>query len=102
VVVVSYFGNKVVPLILAPDFHDKRVRLISSQVSNLGSGLQPRWDARRRMAYAMEDLARIDVGRLVTHRMPFDAAADAYHLLDTRPQETMSIVLEYTPSGSGS
>src|SRR5204862_310824 len=43
IVAISFFGKKTVPLVLSPEFHYRRQRLISSQVSTIGSGLQPRW-----------------------------------------------------------
>ena len=59
VVVLSFFGTRKVPLILSPEFHYGRLRLISSQVSLLGSGLQPRWTRERRNGAAF-DLLRSD------------------------------------------
>lgn len=95
IVVISYFGNKVVPLTLSPEFMEKRVRLMGSFVSYIGSGLQPRWDERRRMGWAMRDLQRINTERLITQRMPFGEASSAYRLIDERPADTMSVLLEY-------
>lgn len=95
IVVASYFGNRTVPLTLSTDFLTRRPRIVSSFVSYLGSGLQPRWDARRRMAYAMKDLARIDVQSLITHQMPFADAGSCYRLIDNSPNETMAVLLDY-------
>src|SRR5262249_38511881 len=43
VAVVSYYGTRPVSLVLAPEFHFRRHHIVSSQVSSMGSGLQPRW-----------------------------------------------------------
>jgi threonine dehydrogenase-like Zn-dependent dehydrogenase len=32
---------------------------------------------------------------LVTHRIPWQEAADAYRLLDERPEETVRVVITY-------
>lgn len=95
IVVVSFFGTKVVPLILAPEFHYGRQRIISSQVSLIGSGLQPRWNFRRRDETAFRILQGEWLQTPVTLRLPFSRAPEAYHLLDTRPEQVMSIILDY-------
>jgi 2-desacetyl-2-hydroxyethyl bacteriochlorophyllide A dehydrogenase len=96
ITVISYYGKRPATLRLSPEFHLRRQRIVSSMVGMIGSGLQPRWNARRRMAVAMERLGGIDVERcLVTHRFPFDRAAEAYTLIDTRPQESLGVLLEY-------
>jgi threonine dehydrogenase-like Zn-dependent dehydrogenase len=95
VVVLSFFGTRKVPLILSLEFHYGRLRLISSQVSSLGSGLQPRWSRERRNAAAF-DLLRSDwLLTPVSHEMPFSQAPEAYQILHTSPQEAMGIVLKY-------
>ncbi len=83
------------PLILSPEFHYGRLRVISSQVSLLGSGLQPRWSRERRNAAAF-DLLRSDwLVTPVSHEMPFSRAPEAYKILDESPQDAMGIVLKY-------
>ena len=95
VVVLSFFGTRQVPLILSPEFHYGRLRVISSQVSLLGSGLQPRWSRERRNAAAF-DLLRSDwLVTPVSHEMPFSRAPEAYKILDKSPQDAMGIVLKY-------
>jgi threonine dehydrogenase-like Zn-dependent dehydrogenase len=95
IVVLSFFGTRKVPLILSPEFHYGRLRLISSQVSLLGSGLQPRWSRERRNGAAF-DLLRSDwLVTPVSHDMPFNQAPEAYRILDTSPQDAMGIVLKY-------
>jgi 2-desacetyl-2-hydroxyethyl bacteriochlorophyllide A dehydrogenase len=95
VVVLSFFGTRQVPLILSPEFHYGRLRMISSQVSSLGSGLQPRWTRERRNAAAF-DLLRSDwLVTPVSYEMPFSRAPEAYAILDKSPQDAMGIVLKY-------
>ena len=97
IVAVSYFGTKVVPLRLAPEFHHRRHRLASSQVSVIGSGLQPGGSLNRRSTAALQLLSGGWLVTPVTHRIPFTQAPTAYQLLDTNPDEAMSIVLTYDP-----
>lgn len=96
ITVVSFYGNSTVPLQLGRDFHLRRQRIVSSFVGAVGSGLQPRWDANRRFAVSMERLADFDIDRLVSHRIPFENAADAYKMIDENPKESLAVLLDYT------
>jgi threonine dehydrogenase-like Zn-dependent dehydrogenase len=95
IVAVSFFGTKVIPLVLSPEFHYRRQHIISSQVSTLGSGLQPRWTFRRRDDVSFSLLAKDWLETPVTHHLPFTQAPDAYTLLDTTPDQVMGVVLDY-------
>ncbi len=95
IVAVSYFGTRVVPLVLAPQFHFRRQRIVSSQTNPFGGDFGPRWDWPRVQGAAF-DLLRSDwLQTPVTHRVPFLDAARGYQLLDQRPDEAMSVVFEY-------
>lgn len=95
VVVLSYYGTREVPLVLSPEFHYKRQRIVSSMVAVVGSGLQPRWDRDRRTAVSFDQLRSIDVESLVSHRLPFAEAGDAYRLVDESPAEVLGVLLDY-------
>lgn len=95
IAVISYYGKRTATLRLSPEFHLRRQRVVSSMVGMVGSGLQPRWDAMRRMRVAMEQLAAIDVDALVTHRLRFDQAPEAYEMIDRRPEDSLGVLLEY-------
>jgi threonine dehydrogenase-like Zn-dependent dehydrogenase len=92
---VSFFGAKTVPLILAPEFHYRRQRIVSSQVSSLGSGLQPRWTFQRRMQTCFRLLADPRLYAPVSHHIPLDQAAEAYRLLDEERATVDSVLLTY-------
>jgi 2-desacetyl-2-hydroxyethyl bacteriochlorophyllide A dehydrogenase len=94
-VLAYYGGNKPVPLVLAPEFHVRRQKIVSSQNAMVGSGLQPRWDTERRMAVVMEQLASVDTARLISHRFPFGRAPEAYQLIDERPEDALGVILDY-------
>ncbi|MDQ6859505.1 MAG: zinc-binding alcohol dehydrogenase [Chloroflexota bacterium] len=95
VVVCSWYGEKPVPLDLGGRFHRGRVRLVSSQVGRIDPSLGPRWDRERRVALAVELLGELVLGELITHRIPFARAAEAYALLDGGGGETVQVVLDY-------
>jgi 2-desacetyl-2-hydroxyethyl bacteriochlorophyllide A dehydrogenase len=95
VVVASWFGTKPVTLALGGHFHRGRVRLRSSQVRLSNPELAPRWDRGRRTETVLGLLARLDLGDLISHRLPFDRAPEAYALLDEGPGDAVQVVFAY-------
>jgi 2-desacetyl-2-hydroxyethyl bacteriochlorophyllide A dehydrogenase len=95
VVVGSWYGNKRARVDLGGRFHRRRLRLVSSQVSHIGAALSARWDRQRRFDAAWSALGDIDVGPLVSHRVPFEEAAAAYELLDQSPEPVLQVLFDY-------
>ncbi len=95
VVVASWYGTKPVSLSLGGGFHRGRVRVISSQVGMIDPALAPRWSYARRRDLAVSLMADLPLAGLITHRIPFSRAAEAYKLVDTRPSEVLQVVLDY-------
>jgi 2-desacetyl-2-hydroxyethyl bacteriochlorophyllide A dehydrogenase len=95
VVVCSWYGGKPVALDLGGNFHRGRVRIVSSQVGRVAAVLAPRWDRERRLGLATELLKELVLAELITHRIPFAHAAEAYDILDRGSDETVQVVLTY-------
>lgn len=95
VTVVGWYGNKQVPLVLAPQFYSQRLKLVSSSVLYAGSGLQARWDLGRKLQAALDLLPTMHPEEMITHRIPFDRAPDAFELLDERLGETLAVIFTY-------
>ena len=95
VVIGSWYGEKRASLDLGGRFHRSRIRLISSQVSTLAPGLTGRWTKERRFQLAWEMIRRVKPARWITQRYPLDQAAQAYDLLDCRPDECIQVVFTY-------
>lgn len=97
VVVASWYGDKPVSLALGENFHRGRVTLRSSQVGMLNPALSPRWDHERRTHTVVELLEdpRLRLGALVSHRVPFERAPDAYRLIEGRPAGLAQVLLTY-------
>jgi 2-desacetyl-2-hydroxyethyl bacteriochlorophyllide A dehydrogenase len=96
IIIGSWYGRKTAPIDLGGRFHRSRLQLISSQVSTLAPGLTGRWTKARRMAVAWSMLEQAPVDGLMTHSFPVAEAAQAYALLDQRPEQTLQIILNYT------
>jgi 2-desacetyl-2-hydroxyethyl bacteriochlorophyllide A dehydrogenase len=93
VVIGSWYGNKKVSLELGGTYHRSRIRILASQVSSLAPELSARWSKARRIEVAWESLRRLRPARLVSHRLPLAQAAEAYRLLDEKPEEALQILL---------
>jgi 2-desacetyl-2-hydroxyethyl bacteriochlorophyllide A dehydrogenase len=101
VVVASWYGTKSVRLDLGGHFHRGRVRLRSSQVGRLNPELGPRWNRGRRTETVLGLLNRLDLVDLISHRLAFDRAPEAYPLLDRRSDEAVQVVFTYEESRGG-
>ena len=95
VCVVGWYGSKEIPLILAPQFYSQRLKLVSSSVLYAGSGLQPRWDLGRKLQAALDLLPSMHPEEMISHRIPFADAPEAFRLLDERLGETLAVILTY-------
>ncbi|QSG07822.1 zinc-dependent alcohol dehydrogenase [Halapricum desulfuricans] len=95
IVVGSWYGTKPTTLDLGGDFHRDRVSIESSQVSTLAPELRGRWTFDRRTDTALENLTALPVESLVTHRLPFEDAPEAYRLIDERPEDALQVLLTY-------
>jgi 2-desacetyl-2-hydroxyethyl bacteriochlorophyllide A dehydrogenase len=95
VVVASWYGARPVELSLGGHFHRGRVRLRSSQVGRIDPELGARWDRARRTEAALGLLSGLRLEGLVSHRVPFEKAPDAYRLVDESPEETVQVVLSH-------
>ena len=96
VVIGSWYGAKRIDVDLGTYFHRGRLRLVSSQVSHIGSPLLSRWSKKRRMDVAGEALSGLDELALITHRFPLERASEAYTLVDERPEDCLQVLLAYT------
>lgn len=95
IVIGSWYGTKPAALDLGGRFHRSRIRLIASQVSSLPAEVSARWDKARCIETAWEMIRRVRPSRFITHEMPVERAAEAYDLLDRRPEEVLQVVFTY-------
>ncbi len=95
VVVGSWYGKKRPALNLGGRFHRSRIRLLSSQVSNIAPQLSGRWTKSRRFEVAWDRLRDVQPKRWITHCLPLREAATAYGILDHTPEEAIQVVFEY-------
>ncbi len=93
IVAGSWYGTKPAAIDLGGRFHRNRISLVSSQVSTIDPRQTGRWTKDRRMEQVLRLLRELDLDDLISHRFPLEQAADAFTLLDTRPDEALQVVL---------
>ncbi len=98
VVAAGYYQGGGTPLRLGEEWHHNRITMISSMaVWNNPHRDYPAWD-RIRINSTVTDLmaaGRLRTDGLITHRIPFTRAHEAYELIDANPAEVVKVVLTY-------
>lgn len=98
VVAAGYYQGQGTALRLGEEWHHNRVTMVSSMgVWNCPHRDYPTWDRGRIHAQAAQLLAtqQLKTDGFITHQIPFERAAEAYELIDQRPEETIKVVLTY-------
>lgn len=97
VVAMGFFQGEARGLMLGDEFHHNRVSVIGSQISGVSPETSHRWNKLRlwQTAVHLQAEGRLDLRPLITHRAPFEEAADFYRLLDERPNEVTLAVLTF-------
>jgi 2-desacetyl-2-hydroxyethyl bacteriochlorophyllide A dehydrogenase len=92
-----YTGSAGDDLLLGEEWHHNRLTLVGSMGGWGAPHREPGWDRRRLRATALDLLTsgKLEVDALTTHRIPFAHAADAYELIDGKPDETIRVMLTY-------
>lgn len=94
--VVSWYGTKEVRLPLGGDFHRRRLRIRSTQVSSVPAALTDRWSRARRRAVARDLLIELPLAPLATHAFPLADAAGAFAAVDRGTAGLVHAALCYT------
>jgi len=95
--IASYHGDQL-GLRLGEEYHRNRITVISSMTINgCDQRTHPLWTLDRLNGTARRLIASgiVRTQGLITHRIPFDRAAEAYTLITDRPDETIKVVLTY-------
>ena len=98
VVAAGFYQGDGVGLRLGDEFHHNRVQIVSSQIGGVPPGVAGRWN-QARLNQTFLQLAldrRVDPGALVSHVIAVEEAAEAYRMLDRRPEEALQVVLKFS------
>ena len=96
-----YTGGAGDELRLGEEWHHNRLTLVGSMSGWGAPHRDAGWDRPRLRATVLELLAggALEVDALVTHRIPFAQAAEAYDLIDRKPDATLKVLLAYRARG---
>lgn len=95
--VASYHGRQP-GLRLGEEYHRNRITLISSMtVNGCPQRQHPAWDLDRlnNTAKGLVTSGRVRTDGLISHRIPFTQAEQAYALITDTPQDTIKVVITY-------
>lgn len=97
VVAMGFFQGEARGLYLGDEFHHNRINLVCSQISGVSPETSYRWNKLRlwQSAVRLQAEGWFDLRPLITHRAPFNRAAEMYETLDQRPNEALLAVLEF-------
>jgi 2-desacetyl-2-hydroxyethyl bacteriochlorophyllide A dehydrogenase len=97
VVSLGFFQGEAAGLALGEEFHHNRIHLVCSQISGIDPELHYRWDRERLIETILAFLASgaLNLLPIITHVLPFQAAAEAFRLLDEHPAEALQVVLDF-------
>ncbi|THF80346.1 zinc-dependent alcohol dehydrogenase [Cohnella fermenti] len=95
VTALGWYQGACVDLNLAEEFHHNRITLKSSQTSRINPDIRHMWDHKRKEETCLSLLARLKLDNLITHRIPYEQAADAYRMIDSHADDIIQVVLTY-------
>jgi threonine dehydrogenase-like Zn-dependent dehydrogenase len=91
----SWQGRDLVLPGVGPEFHRKRLEIITSQVSTLAPALSGRWSRERRTEAVWAALQGWDVDALISHELPHSRAQEAFEALQADKSSVYQVVLTY-------
>lgn len=92
-----YVGAAGSELRLGEEWHHNRLTLVGSMSGWGAPQREPGWDRRRLTAVALGFLAegKLVIDELITDRIPFARAVEAYELIDRSPERVLRTILTY-------
>jgi 2-desacetyl-2-hydroxyethyl bacteriochlorophyllide A dehydrogenase len=100
VVALGFYQGAATQLTLGEEFHHNRINIVCSQISGVDPELSYRWNELRMVqtVIALQAQGVLNLEPLISHRTPFHDAAKAFELLDTDPNSTLQVVLDFSDS----
>ncbi len=95
VVVMSWYGNAKVPLSLGGNFHSRRLKITSSQVSAVAPSHRARWSSRDRLKLALDILQDEIFDNLLTGSSRFEDLPETLAALSSDPNGALCHVVGY-------
>lgn len=98
VVSMGFFQGQGHGLFLGEEFHHNRVNIVCSQIYGVSPELTYRWNTDRLVRTVMNLQAQgiLNLRPVITHVLPFSAAAEAFRICDLAPQTAIQVVLDFS------
>lgn len=95
VVAAGFYQGEGAGLFLGEEYHHNRVQMICSQIGDVAPELSRRWGRARmeRTVFELAEQGKLNLEGLVTRKLPFEDAADAYRMLDRQTEKNLQVVL---------
>lgn len=96
VVCAGFLVEPATDLCLGAEFHLNRINIVGSQIENVNPAVSHIWNFMRKQhtILALAQSGKLDLKSLISHVIPFEEGADAYHMLDTST-ECMQVILKF-------
>jgi len=95
VVELSWYGTESVSLSLGREFHQRRLKIVSSQVSSLSPRQRARWDAGRRKGLVFRLLEDPRFDEHCRDVVPFAELPEAYPNVVRSPNPGLGYIIKY-------
>jgi len=95
VTALGWYQGACKSLNLSEEFHHNRVTIRSSQTCYIQPEISHMWTFERKQQTCLALLKKLQMDNLITHRIPFDNIADAYHLIDENTEEVIQAMITY-------
>jgi threonine dehydrogenase-like Zn-dependent dehydrogenase len=92
---MSWYGTRIVPVVLGGAFHSRRLTLRSSQVGSVPACRRGRWSRRRRLALALSLLRDPIYEQLLSGESHFDELPELMRVLAASPASVLCHTIRY-------
>jgi threonine dehydrogenase-like Zn-dependent dehydrogenase len=92
---MSWYGTRIVPVVLGGAFHSRRLTLRSSQVGSVPACRRGRWSRRRRLALALSLLRDPIYEQLLSGESHFDELPELMRVLAASPAGVLCHTIRY-------
>lgn len=95
VTALGWYQGLCTDLDLSEEFHHNRISLRSSQTVFINPEIRHMWDNKRKENACIGLLSKLKLDNLITHKIPYEHAAEAFEMIDKNPKDIIQLVLTY-------
>ena len=92
---LSWFGTRAASVNLGEAFHSRRLQIKSSQVGHIAPCQRARWSYKRRLEFALKQLADPQLDILISSESAYSSLPDTLHWLSTEGKASLCHRIKY-------